>query len=235
MKTIGEIRLENLELLIATEGTLDAVAEKANTSSVYLSQIRNAALDQKTGRPRQMGDQMARRLEVANEKPKGWMDTPHSAPGPNKRVPEHGFEIAGRSGNVDALPVVGSIQVDREEFVIDPSHGGGFILGSGVHDGYALLVRGDGPARSLRDGQYLVIERNGDPMYSDYCIFETRDGTKLIEIRARREGGRVSAEVVYSGDRLTLDEEELVGVDCVVAVVSPSRFRPDAGIELKIK
>ncbi|MBT2333597.1 hypothetical protein J7E49_06730 [Variovorax paradoxus] len=235
MKTIGEIRLENLELLVADSGTLETVAGKAGTTSVYLSQIRNGALDQKTGRPRQMGDQMARRLELAHEKPKGWMDTPHPPLGPDKRVPGHGFEFDGRGGNIDALPVEGTVRVDREEFVIDRSQAGGFILGSGVFNGYAVRIRGDGPVRSLRDGQYLVIERDGNPEYSDYCILPTRDGDKLIEIRARRGDGTVSAEVVFSGDRLTLERDDLDGVECVVAVVSASRYRPHAGIEQKNK
>lgn len=79
MKTVGQIRVDNVALLVKENGTLEAVAELAGTSSVYLSQIRNASLDQSTGRPRQMGTPMARRLEAACNKPLGWMDTPHAA------------------------------------------------------------------------------------------------------------------------------------------------------------
>lgn len=35
--------------------------------------------DSKTGKPRDIGDQLARRLEVALKKPLGWMDQDHSA------------------------------------------------------------------------------------------------------------------------------------------------------------
>lgn len=76
MKTIAEIRLENLELLIGEFGTQEKVAELAGTSPVYLSQIRNAAADSKTGKVRQIGDPLARKLEEGCNKEIGWMDNP---------------------------------------------------------------------------------------------------------------------------------------------------------------
>lgn len=78
MKTIAEIRLENLELLVEEFETADAVAERCGTSAVYLSQIRNQAKDSKTGKPRQIGDPLARKLETGCDKEIGWMD--HQAP-----------------------------------------------------------------------------------------------------------------------------------------------------------
>lgn len=74
MQTIAEIRLANLERLIKEMGTQDRVAEFGSTSSVYLSQIRNSAPDSKTGKLRVMGDEMARKLEIGCNKPRGWMD-----------------------------------------------------------------------------------------------------------------------------------------------------------------
>ena len=74
MKTIAEIRLENLDLLIGEFGSQEKVAELGDTSSVYLSQIRNQTPDAKTGKPRQMGDPMARKLEEGCKKERGWMD-----------------------------------------------------------------------------------------------------------------------------------------------------------------
>lgn len=77
MNTTGEIRRANLELLVKQLGTLEAVARAAETTSIYLSQIRNRAVDGKTGRAREMGTAMARRLERAGGRPVGWMDVPH--------------------------------------------------------------------------------------------------------------------------------------------------------------
>lgn len=77
MKTAGEIRRENLELLVRELGTLDSLAAKAGSTPIYLSQVRNRARDRKTGRTRELGNAMARRLEAATGKPAGWMDREH--------------------------------------------------------------------------------------------------------------------------------------------------------------
>lgn len=91
MASIGDIRRANLELVVGLPkiGTLDGLAELAGTSSVYLSQIRNQTVDVKTGRPREMGTRIARRIEDAAGLPTGWMDR------------EHAEEGAGRSAVLD--------------------------------------------------------------------------------------------------------------------------------------
>lgn len=80
VKTISEIRHENLLTLIDEAGSAEALADAAGASAVYLSQVKNKAPDSKTGKPRQIGDPMARRLESACNKPAGWMDNVHSWP-----------------------------------------------------------------------------------------------------------------------------------------------------------
>ena len=82
MKTVSEIRLDNLELLIVELGTQEKVADAGGTSSVYLSQIKNRTPDKKTGKPRQMGDDMARKLEEGCKKERGWMDNIQEKPIP---------------------------------------------------------------------------------------------------------------------------------------------------------
>jgi hypothetical protein len=77
VQAIGQTRLDNLETLIQQFGTADALAEMAGTSPVYISMLRNRTLDAKTGRPREMGTAMARRMEAAAGKPSGWMDQVH--------------------------------------------------------------------------------------------------------------------------------------------------------------
>ena len=56
---------------------MDELAKMADTSPIYLSQVRNRALDTKTKRPRELGTRLARRIEAALDKPAGWMDQPH--------------------------------------------------------------------------------------------------------------------------------------------------------------
>ena len=68
-----KIRLKNLQNLLTETGTAVALAKAAGTSPVYLSQI----LSQKT--KAKIGDKLARKLEHATGKPKGWLDAIHNA------------------------------------------------------------------------------------------------------------------------------------------------------------
>ena len=79
MKSAAELRLENLETLVQEAGSAAALARASGVSPEYLSQIRNRAIDKKTGKARNLGNQAARRLEDGMGKPLGWMDTSHAA------------------------------------------------------------------------------------------------------------------------------------------------------------
>lgn len=78
MKSAAELRLENLETLVQEAGSADALARASGVSPEYISQIRNRAIDKKTGKARNLGNQAARRLEDGMGKPLGWMDTSHA-------------------------------------------------------------------------------------------------------------------------------------------------------------
>lgn len=80
MKTIDEIRLDNLLLAISRAGTATALAEKSGLSAAYISQIKNRQPDSKTGKPKNMGDEAARKVEVGIGEKRGWMDVDHSTP-----------------------------------------------------------------------------------------------------------------------------------------------------------
>ena len=81
MKTIDEIRLENLLTAISRAGTATALAEKSGLSAAYISQIKNRQPDSKTGKPKNMGDEAARKVEVGIGEKRGWMDVDHSTTG----------------------------------------------------------------------------------------------------------------------------------------------------------
>ena len=83
MKAVSEIRLENLEALVQEAVTAESLAERADLSPVYLSQIRSRTVDRKTGKARNLGDKAARKLEAGMGKPLGWMDAQHSTGAPS--------------------------------------------------------------------------------------------------------------------------------------------------------
>jgi hypothetical protein len=75
--TIEEIRRTNLRLLILEHGTGVAVAAKCDTSASYLSQIL-IRFKMESGKSREVGTDLARKLEKGCKKPKGWMDVIHA-------------------------------------------------------------------------------------------------------------------------------------------------------------
>lgn len=91
MKTIDEIRRDNLLLAIERFGTIAALAEAAGVSAAYLSQIKNKTPESKTGKPKGMGDKAARKIEDALNETQGWMDAEH---GENS---EHAYHISGQT------------------------------------------------------------------------------------------------------------------------------------------
>lgn len=80
--TIREIREENLKYLIKKVGKKSTLAEMADTNAAYISQV----LSKKT--KRSIGDALARKLEQACDKERGWLDTIHTKEGEKKQLSE---------------------------------------------------------------------------------------------------------------------------------------------------
>lgn len=82
MKTIGEIRRNNLLKLLEKHGTLANLNEKLQLvrTDATLSQIKNQSTTSR-GKPKAMGHQLARRIEVAFDLGRGWMDADHGDDG----------------------------------------------------------------------------------------------------------------------------------------------------------
>lgn len=77
MSTLEETRRANLVILRNEEGSNKALADKIGISEAQLSQWIKASPDSKTGRPRGMKAESARRIERAAGREEGWLDVPH--------------------------------------------------------------------------------------------------------------------------------------------------------------
>lgn len=80
MKTCSEIRRENLLKVIEVAGSLQEVANRLDKSHAQISQIKTQAKHSKTGKPRVMGDDVARLIEDKFGLEVGWMDNDHASP-----------------------------------------------------------------------------------------------------------------------------------------------------------
>lgn len=77
MKTVEEIRRENLAILAEEYGGWAKLANHLSINSSQISQWWTAAPDSKSGKPRDMSPMSARRIEEKCEKPRGWFDHEH--------------------------------------------------------------------------------------------------------------------------------------------------------------
>lgn len=76
--TVAEMRRANLKTLVDSAGGQAAVAARLDVTPAQINQWIKASPDSKTGKPRTIGDDSARRLETLFERPPGWMDHDHS-------------------------------------------------------------------------------------------------------------------------------------------------------------
>lgn len=84
MDTVQDVRHANLLLLIAEFGSIQALADCIERSHSHVSQMKNRSKHSNSGQPREIGDAMARHIEVKTKKGKGWMDTQHQGEGDGK-------------------------------------------------------------------------------------------------------------------------------------------------------
>jgi len=78
MSLHDEIRFANLLILINEAGSQVALANRCDTSEAYISQLYNKLPDSKTGKPKAVGNRLARKLEAGMQKPVNWMDVDHT-------------------------------------------------------------------------------------------------------------------------------------------------------------
>jgi len=80
MKTCSEIRHGNLLDIIEQAGSVRAVADRLKVSHAEVSQLKTRAPHTKTGKPRNIGDETARKIEECFGLERGWMDHEHPSP-----------------------------------------------------------------------------------------------------------------------------------------------------------
>jgi hypothetical protein len=139
MKKSSEIRRDNLLLAIARMGNATTLAAKAGVSSVYLSQIKNRVPESKTGKPKTMGDDVARKIEAALDEPEGWMDVQHKSVTALYELPDRQGEHAVR----EERRLASGDRRSHDSGVVEiPQYNAGGAMGHGlVLDGLAGVIK----------------------------------------------------------------------------------------------
>lgn len=86
MKDIDEIRRDNLRILESEFGSPTSAAKRAGMTLAQFSNLRDGAKDSKTGKPRGMRKETARKIEESCGKHEMWLDIDHSSNDAGSRI-----------------------------------------------------------------------------------------------------------------------------------------------------
>lgn len=177
---IKQIRLRNLRSLIAESGTIANLARMSETAPAYLSQILNS-LPTSTGKPRSVGDKLARKLEQALHKSYGWMDKDHDNSDDAElssiqQVPLLDME--------QALKHLTRPQLQNSEMIPIP------IITSDL--AFAIRVWDDSMSPKFQQGDIIVVDPEIAPVTNDFtlCLFSEAPHTLVLR-QVRDSNGRM--------------------------------------------
>lgn len=211
MQTNDEIRRENLEVAIKRLGSAAKLAEAANTSPAYLSQIRNRTPDSKTGTPKMMGDAMARRIEAALGEPHGWMDRSHlfkgsvddSARDDIAALLPGARRVHAADQDDPSLTQIRKVKIKVQAgitgFQVEPEHYEGetqgvptkWILKEGLNRDalVSTTVRGESMEPALYDGDVIVVNTADKQLVSGAVYVVNYEGEAVVK-RMQRDAGQ---------------------------------------------
>ena len=170
-----QVRLQNLELLIAEAGSAAKLARTAGTNSSYLSQVRNQ-MPTKKGTPRGVGDDLAEKLEHGMRKPHGWMDESHEN---DKVQPVTSKEINAHAGpDIRSLhPLISWVQAGEWTEIYE-----GYIppyetelLPCPVRcseQTFVLRVHGVSMEPRFHEGDLIFVDPEATPSHGKYVVVQ---------------------------------------------------------------
>ena len=204
MKTIDEIRLDNFELLITEAGSVSALAAKCGYEKPsYLYQIRNRSAVQ-NGKPKNIGNAMARKLEKGMNKPEAWLDTEHSELENTNNVVKSNATMIGGIDVWDSNTPLHEDDVEVPFYKeVCLSAGNGFASDIEDHNGFKLrFSRSTLKRHGVSYENVVCVSADGDsmtPVFPDGATLGIDTGSKTIkdgQIYAINHGGLLRTKIL---------------------------------------
>lgn len=216
---IYQIRKANLIQLIGSQRK-GACATRWGMAPAHLSQI----LSDKT--EKNLGDDVARRIEQVEGLERGWMDSVHGQLVEQSNV---GQPIPITSP-FRQIPIVGTAQLGAEGYwtALSPSEGH-INFPTQDKDAYALRLRGDSMSPAIRSGWVAIIEPNGDLVPGEYVYIKLHgvhdEGESMVKELLRADDYEVSLMSVNDAfGRRSIPWEQIQHCYPVGAIVPPSKI-----------
>lgn len=234
MQTNDEVRRQNLLIAIDRVGSAAKLAELAKTSPAYLSQIKNRTPDSKSGTPKTMGDDMARRIEAAIGEQPGWMDVPHE-PQESGGVMPNVLNLMPGAKRIHAADqddpsltqirrVKIKVQAGITGFQVEPEHYDGetqgvptkWMLKEGLSKDalVSTTVRGDSMEPALYDGDVIVVNTRDTQLVSGVVYVVNYEGEAVVK-RMLRDAGQwwLTSD---NADQRKYHRQLCKGAECIV-------------------
>lgn len=229
MISIKEIRRNNLQRLVERHESMKRLNEVLDRKDNVLTQIMNQSINSSTGKPKQMGDKLARSLEEKLDLGFGWMDQDHSEePQDSKNIitlekldVEAGCDPSGGPVCND-VAVVERIQVSIEWFKQNISRY--------RTQGHQLVTaRGDSMEPTINSGDIVVVDvRDTDVTQEGIFCLNYGGGVTIKRIQVLPFGVEfISDNKLYNSFVLKgqeLDAIKIIGR--VVTALCVKRFPP---------
>ncbi len=187
------IRKQNLELLIQQAGSAKNLAERCDTSSAYISQLRQTLPFEE--RPiRRIGRRIAAKFEQGMGKPAGWLDIPHTIDNEGVRAGDDTNMVTGPEIMV-LHPVVTWVQVSSW-ITIDNSQA---IPESDVYlpcpvacsrHSFVLRVRGDSMEPKFHEGNLIFVDPLVEAESGKFVVVQQQNAVEATFKQLVIEGGQ---------------------------------------------
>lgn len=189
MKSIDEVRNQNLRFLVTTRGGVTNLAEQIGKSPSQISQWLNRSLNSETGKPRAMGTVSARHIEGHLGLEFGWMDRLHdeagivlAGPPGHGQVPVLSWARAG-----DYLNIVDNHQPDTAlEYIRVGCPIGRYTFAARVN-GESMLNPNGSP--SFPEGILVVIEPELDARVGDFVAVKSDSKDEAVFKQLMQDDG----------------------------------------------
>lgn len=214
MKTIDEIRKENLGILVKTYGGVGKLADVLERSSSQVSQWLNSSKASASGKPRRFNSDSARYIEDKCGKPEGWLDTPHQNESIYSQNNTIGTVLAPKQTEIESAYTLVSAENTEsqsgkiEYWDVKGSCGGGFLnyeqmpkghlikeasffnkYGLKPENAFAIYADGDSMAEFIVDGDIVIFDKSKtEPKSGEIFAIEHPDGLRIKVLRRSIDG-----------------------------------------------
>jgi SOS-response transcriptional repressor LexA len=221
MKTIDEIRRQNLAILVAGCSGVTQLAARAQKSASQISQWLNGSAHSGTGKARGMRSSSCRELERACGKEAGWMEVDHQERQYGGQ--DYDRNVMPAAMGRRAIPLISAIQAGAMKEILEPyapTDGYATLYADDEYSkwAFALEIEGDSMLPEFRPGDLVIIDPEWEPRPGDYVAAKNgREEATFKKYRQRGVGS--SGEVIFELVPLNEDYPTVRSDETTLAII----------------